>query len=269
MAPEKILVIMGSPRKGNTFFACEDLHKKLEQHLPVEFEYLWLKDADLKPCRGCLSCFSRGEETCPNRDDAPRIEQMMHEADAVVFATPVYGLNVTGQMKVFIDRFSYIFHRPRFFEKKAFILTTAGIMGNKEVQEYLVTVARIWGFEIAGNAGTVTATPVSPGQAEKNRKEIARAAGEFASVLKRPARKSPGLYDLMVFHGQRAAFRQLENISPADYRYWSGKGWFDRGARYFTDVPVNPVYHAIGVAVEKISAWRMEKDLAACPAEQP
>jgi len=114
----------------------------------------------------------------------------------------------------------------------------------------------------------VTATPVSPGQAEKNRKEIARAAGEFAAALRRPARKSPGLYDLMVFHGQRAAFRQLETISPADYRYWNGKGWFDRGARYFTDVPVNPVYHAIGVAVEKISARRMEKDscLVSCGA---
>ena len=74
---------------------------------------------------------------------------------------------------------------------------------------------------------------------------------------------------VMVFHGQRAAFRQLETISPADYRYWNGKGWFDRGARYFTDVPVNPVYHAIGVAVEKISARRMEKDLASCPVEQP
>jgi len=77
----------------------------------------------------------------------------MHEADAVVFATPVYGLNVTGQMKVFVDRFSYIFHRPRFFDKKAFILTTAGIMGNTEVQKYLTTVARIWGFEIAGTPG--------------------------------------------------------------------------------------------------------------------
>jgi multimeric flavodoxin WrbA len=59
---KKILVIMGSPRKGNTFRACEELRGFLEKELAVEFEYLWLKDANLQPCRGCLACFAQGEE---------------------------------------------------------------------------------------------------------------------------------------------------------------------------------------------------------------
>ncbi|MBI5185151.1 MAG: hypothetical protein HZA01_05425 [Nitrospinae bacterium] len=28
----------------------------------VEFEYLFLKDTDLKPCTGCYACMARGEE---------------------------------------------------------------------------------------------------------------------------------------------------------------------------------------------------------------
>jgi multimeric flavodoxin WrbA len=267
METKKILVIMGSPRKGNTFRACEELRGNLEKEFPVEFEYLWLKDANLAPCKGCLACFAQGEDKCPNRDDAPIIEQKMHNADGVIFATPVYGMNVTGQMKTFIDRLSYVFHRPRFFDKKALLLTTAGVLGNEDVLKYLDTVARIWGFEIAGKVGTLTADPVPQYQIEKNRKDLARAAEEFAAALNRPVRKSPGLYDVMIFRGQRAAFAQLEEVSPADYRYWKEKGWLDRRVKYFVDVPVNPLYHAIGMLVEWISARQVRNDLLVDPKE--
>jgi len=40
-------------------------------------------------------------------------------------------------MKNFIDRFSYIFHRPRFFDKKALLLSTTGALGLKEIFDYL------------------------------------------------------------------------------------------------------------------------------------
>jgi len=261
METKKVLVIMGSPRKGNTFRACEELRGLIEMKLPVDFEYLWLKDADLAPCKGCLACFSLGEDHCPSHDDARIIERKMEDADAVVFATPVYGMSVSGQMKIFIDRLSYVFHRPRFFDKKAIIITTAGILGNDDVQKYLDMVARIWGFEVAGKAGTVTAEPLSRRQTEQNRKEIARAAKEFAAALNRPARRSPGLMDVLIFHGQRAAFSQLMGVSPADFRYWKEKGWLDSGVKYFVDVPVNPVYHAIGTVTGWLSARQIRKDM--------
>jgi multimeric flavodoxin WrbA len=263
---KKILVIMGSPRKGNTFRACGELRGMLEKELPVEFEYLWLKDADLRPCRGCLACFSQGEEKCPLRDDdAPGIGQKMRDADGVVFATPVYAFSVTGPMKTFIDRFSYVFHRPRFFDRKALLLTTAGVMGNDDVLKYLDTVARIWGFEVAGKAGLLTAEPVPRHVIEANRKALAGAAGEFAAALRRGTRRSPGLSDVIIFRGQRAAFLQMETISPADYRYWKEKGWLDRDTKYFTDVPVNPLFDAIGRTVEWFSARKMRNDLADVP----
>jgi multimeric flavodoxin WrbA len=78
-----------------------------------------VKDADLAHCTGCFVCFLRGEENCPNQDDAPETEQKMHESDGVIFASPVYGMNVSGLMKVFIDRFSNVSHRPPFLDKKS------------------------------------------------------------------------------------------------------------------------------------------------------
>lgn len=73
----KILVVMGSPRKGNTYRAAERIRELMEVHGPVEFEYLWLRDTNLSPCRGCAVCVAKGEENCPNRDDAQAIVQTM------------------------------------------------------------------------------------------------------------------------------------------------------------------------------------------------
>ncbi|AAM07698.1 flavodoxin family protein [Methanosarcina acetivorans] len=115
----KVLVIMGSPRKCNTYQAAKKIEEFMQPMGGVEFEYLMLKDAIFSQCRGCLVCFSEGEDHCPCKDDTPIIEQKMHAADGVIFATPVYGMNVSALMKTFIDRFSYIFHRPRFFYKKS------------------------------------------------------------------------------------------------------------------------------------------------------
>lgn len=257
---KKILVIMGSPHKGNTYRECEKLHDLMTGEIPVEFEYLWLKDANLLPCKGCLLCFSSGEKTCPNHDDAPLIEQKMREADGVIFATPVYGMNVTGQMKIFIDRFCYIFHRPRFFEKRALLLATTGALGHVEVLKYLDKVARVWGFEIAGAVGLVTPVPLPSHHAEKNQTAIVKMAKQFADALKRPVRKSPGLKDMIIFHGQRAVFSQVEKLSPADYQYWKENGWFEKGVKYFIDVPVHPVYHGIGIVVEWLAKRQVKKE---------
>src|SRR5512135_1197766 len=125
----KIVVSMGSPRKGNTFRSCEEFRNHLQAVCPEEFEYIWLKDAHIEPCTGCFTCFPHGEDRCPHRsDDVRTIRQKMLDADAVIFASPVYSWNVPGQLKTFIDRISYTGHRPEFFGKKAFILVTTGIM---------------------------------------------------------------------------------------------------------------------------------------------
>lgn len=80
----------------------------------------------------------------------------MHDADGIIFASPVYGMNVPGLMKVLVDRFSYIFHRPRFFEKKALLLCTTGALGQKDVLKYLGLVAGVWGLDVVDRIGLIT-----------------------------------------------------------------------------------------------------------------
>ena len=256
----KILVIMGSPRKGNTYRACSRIEETMKSYGDgdVVFEYLMLKDADLAQCTGCFVCIQKGEEHCPRKDDAPGIEQKMHDADGIIFASPVYGMNVSGLMKVFVDRFSYIFHRPRFFEKKALLLTTTGALGHKDVLKYLDLVARIWGFEVVDRVGLIT----PPGDLPQNiRNEyhdrLDATAKKFSDTITSRKRSSPGLMDVIVFNAQRVSFSELKNEAPADYQYWMEHGWLDGGKKYFVEVPVNPLYHAIG----RIVGWRVRRQV--------
>ena len=262
--PIKVLVIMGSARRRNTYHAAERIREILQENAPVEWEYVMLRDVGLEQCRGCYTCFERGEEYCPIKDDSALLEQKMHDADGVIFATPVYGFQVSGLMKVFIDRHSYILHRPRFFRQKALLLTSAGAVGSRDVLEYLNAVARIWGFEVAGRVGIVSHATMGPLPAyrlRENEEKLQAAAKAFLAALRRETRAKPGLFDVMAFHIGRTPCDELGERSPADHAYWTDRGWLEKGRRYYVDVPVNPVYHVLGTVVEWYQRRWIRRDL--------
>jgi multimeric flavodoxin WrbA len=262
----KVLVIMGSPRKGNTYHAAERIREIIQERVPVAWEYVMLRDAHLEDCRGCYQCFERGEEYCALKDEASLLEQKMMEADGVIFATPVYGFQVSYLMKLFIDRHGYIFHRPRFFRQKALLLTTAGTAGIKDVLKYLNLVSGIWGFDVAAQVGIrshATFGPLPPYVIAENEKKLQRAALDFLAALNRGTRSRPGLFDVLVFHIGRAPCDELGDLAPADHQYWAGQGWLDKKRGYYVDVPVNPVCHALGVLVEWYLRRQIRRDLQA------
>jgi multimeric flavodoxin WrbA len=259
----KILVVMGSPRKGNTYQAVRKVEEVMRSKGDVEFEYLMLGDANLSQCSGCFVCFMKGEDHCPFKDDAPLIEQKMHDADGVIFATPVYGMNVSALMKTFIDRFSYIFHRPRFFHKKALLLSTTGALGLKEILDYLQLVAGIWGFEVSHRVGIVTPPmPISRKRELENEQKLRKAAVVFYDALLKKEHNSPGLRSVIVFRAQKASFGELALDSPADHAYWKEKGWLRPQANYYVDVPVNPLYNVIGWVSEQFLRRKIRKEMA-------
>jgi multimeric flavodoxin WrbA len=261
----KVLVIMGSPRKGNTYRACEEFRCQVQKGCAAEFEYVWLMDLDLKSCKGCFVCFPQGEDKCPYHDDVRDIVMKMDQADGVVFASPVYTNNVSGLMKAFIDRISYNGHRPRFFGKKAFFISTTGMFGTRKVLKYMSSVVGDWwGFEAVGGVGIVTKNgPMPKDQIEHNSKLLAQAAKKYTRALRSNTLKSPTLKDVIVFNWAKGAISQLEEVSPADYRYWLEKGWLSKKARYYTNTPVNPLYRAIGALFEKVQGNKAKKELMA------
>ncbi len=98
----RVLAISGSPRrKGNTEILClETLEGAKEVGAEIEFDTVARKD--ISGCDGCFTCGQKG--ICHIKDDAQPMFEKMNAADGIIFATPVYHWNMTGQMKCFLDR---------------------------------------------------------------------------------------------------------------------------------------------------------------------
>jgi multimeric flavodoxin WrbA len=91
----KILALVSSyRRRGNTARIVEMIEAQLEalaarRNEALKLETLYLGHLNIQMCRGCRTCFDRGEDACPLRDDVPVVRAKMDEADAIIVASPV------------------------------------------------------------------------------------------------------------------------------------------------------------------------------------
>lgn len=104
-----ILAIMGSPRhSGNTARLLE----KIKAAVPEtdEVEVIALSDYAIHGCMGCNHCQNDTEHfACVQQDDGNLLLEKIINADVVLYGTPLYGHNYSGQMKLFLDRHTPLF----------------------------------------------------------------------------------------------------------------------------------------------------------------
>ncbi|MDE5750472.1 MAG: flavodoxin family protein [Duncaniella sp.] len=99
----KITVITGSPRKhGNTFAMTDAFIKAAEAkgHEVVRFDAAMMK---IGGCHACMTCFKTGK-ACSFDDDFNIIAPHILDADAIVYAMPLYWYSIPAQIKGVIDR---------------------------------------------------------------------------------------------------------------------------------------------------------------------
>jgi multimeric flavodoxin WrbA len=110
-----------SPRKGgNTaWIVGKILEGAKEQGAETQ---LWnFTDHDIKPCRGCWACH-KGDRGCIINDDMQKLHDEIDHADAIVFGSPIYMMQMSAQAKIFIDRMFARFsprYSPYFEEENA------------------------------------------------------------------------------------------------------------------------------------------------------
>jgi multimeric flavodoxin WrbA len=103
----KIIAFNGSPRKEwNT---ATLLKKALEGAAAqgAETELMHLYDLNYKGCVSCFACKEKGGKSygrCAVRDDLKPIFKRVEAADALIFGSPIYLGNITGQMQSFLER---------------------------------------------------------------------------------------------------------------------------------------------------------------------
>ena len=97
-----VVAVVGSPRAaGNTSYLVDVALDELARRGLV-VEKIMLGEYRVLPCEGHDECEDLA--ACPLDDDAGTILERMYGADGLILATPVYYEDVSGQMKIFIDR---------------------------------------------------------------------------------------------------------------------------------------------------------------------
>jgi multimeric flavodoxin WrbA len=98
----KVIIFKGSPRKnGYTAKLLEQVSKgaKSKGAEVIEFD---LNDPGIRGCQGCGYC--RTHYGCSVSDYLQPMYEAIKEADAIVFGSPIYYYQITGQAKVWFDR---------------------------------------------------------------------------------------------------------------------------------------------------------------------
>ena len=103
----KVLVITTSLRaKSNSDRLAEELIRGATA-AGHEVESISLKGKEIKFCVGCLAC--QKTQRCVQKDDAAEIAKKVKNADMLVFVTPIYYYEMSGQMKTLLDRLNPLF----------------------------------------------------------------------------------------------------------------------------------------------------------------
>ena len=97
----KIIGLVGSPRKENTYFLTQTALDEAKKH-NIETELIHLGKLNIKPCTVCNACIKTGK--CIIDDDYNKVAEKIITADGIIMSSPVYFGGVSAQLKAFMDR---------------------------------------------------------------------------------------------------------------------------------------------------------------------
>lgn len=119
---KKVIVISTSLRAGSNSDMLADKFMEGALQAGHEVEKISLIGKNIRFCRGCLACQKLGK--CVIHDDVDAIMQKVLHADVIVWATPIYYFEMSGQMKVLIDRMNAMYTLDYQF-RDVYMLTVA------------------------------------------------------------------------------------------------------------------------------------------------
>ena len=119
---KKIVLISTSPRKNSNSEALAEAFARGAAESGNEVETISLRGKDIRFCQGCFACQKSGK--CIIRDDMADIVEKMKLSDVIVFATPIYYYEMSGQMKTLLDRGNPLYSSDYLF-RDVYLLSAA------------------------------------------------------------------------------------------------------------------------------------------------
>jgi multimeric flavodoxin WrbA len=240
----KVIAFVGSARKKHTYSAAEKLLCNLKSLGGTEYEIVPLNEYHLGICRGCKLCIDKGEEFCPLRDDRDLLIEKMRNSDGIIFASPNYSFNLSGLMKVFLDRIGFVFHRPQFFGKVFTSIVVQGVYGGNKIIDYFNFIGEGLGYTVVKGCCLNSLEPITEKDQKVRDRIIEKQTKKFYSVLINKEYPVPSIFKLMIFRMSRTSVKLLLNEKWRDYNFYFKKGWFE--SDYYYPVKLNSLKKLAG-----------------------
>ncbi|MBI9108277.1 MAG: flavodoxin family protein [Spirochaetales bacterium] len=255
----KVTAFIGSARKKHCWQAAEKFLQNLKTMGDVEYEIIRLSDYNLQICRGCKLCIEKGEQHCPLKDDRDILIEKMRRSDGVVFAVPNYTFQISGLMKVFLDRLAYICHRPEFFGKTYTGIVAQGIWGGKKIAAYIDFVGSPQGFNVVKSSCIMTLEPMTEKQQKKIDRIIGKQCRDFYQQLVKNEYRRPTFFEMLMFRLGRTRIKMMLDESYRDFIFYRDKGWFE--SEFYYPVKITFVKKIFGDAIDSVMTKSLEKDM--------
>jgi len=190
----KIATIMGSPRiKGNTNKVLE----MFEQEISAGDHTIDRINITKYKVNGCIGCFKCAEDNenpgCVQKDDCMALFDRMMDADAIVYASPLYWFSFSAQIKPLIDRHACLIkgldtpeYKSLIADKPAALLVTCDgpIEDNADaVQTIFDRILEYCAMKPVGKYFVIDC--ITKGSLDKQAPDVAKAmASDFSKYLK-------------------------------------------------------------------------------------
>lgn len=104
MTPKKVLIVKGSPREGGNSATLAHQVAAGAESAGAEVESYYLHGMNIQACDACDFCQGEADIDCVIEDDMQLLYPKIREADAIVYASPIYWFTISAQLKLFMDR---------------------------------------------------------------------------------------------------------------------------------------------------------------------
>jgi multimeric flavodoxin WrbA len=104
VAGKSVLIVKGSPRERGNSAALADQVAAGARAAGAQVESFYLHGMDIQACDACDFCRDTADTNCVIDDDMQALYPKIREADALVYASPIYWFTISAQMKLFMDR---------------------------------------------------------------------------------------------------------------------------------------------------------------------
>lgn len=177
----KVLIISTSLRNNSNSDILARECERGARDAGLDVEYVSLKGKEIKYCIGCMSCQKTNK--CVLNDDVAAIMAKVKETEVIVYATPIYYYEMSGQMKTLLDRLNPLYTSDYKFRDIYMIATAADDSDTTFDKAYSGLSGWVDCFEKASLRGKVVAGGIDEAGSVNNFVDIKNKAYELGRGL--------------------------------------------------------------------------------------